>query len=192
MGKQPSQLCDPSDAARPNHTPCRQLLEGRVGQTRLDDEAVHRVLPLEDRANLASVGEHGRDVLETVHEHVHSAVEQRDLELLRPERLATEEIERLRLVLVALGRHERRSERVRWEGRLERGQDGAGLDLSELGRPGREGERRAVGHDGVCESLWKWTSTTTRIGSCTNSLASCWLDQETSEDQDFSVWRWLR
>jgi hypothetical protein len=67
------------------------------------------VLALEDGSERATLGQHGGDVLQAVDEHVDLAREERDLEFLRPERLAAEEVQRAREVLVALRRHERRA-----------------------------------------------------------------------------------
>ena len=68
------------------------------------------MLTLKDRPKDAALGQRSRDVFEAVDEHVYLALQKRYLELLGPERLSAEKVERLRLVLVALRRHEGRAE----------------------------------------------------------------------------------
>ena len=136
----PLQLRDPTHTARPDHSASGEIIERADGPPigsgipLLHDQAVLPVLALEDRAQRAAIGQHGRDVFQTVDEHVDLTIEERDLELLRPERLAAEEVQRPREVLVALRGHEGRAELAIWEGGLERVEDDVGLDLRELGR----------------------------------------------------------
>ena len=104
-----------------------------VGIPLLHNQAVFAVLALEDRPERAALGQRGRDVFQAVDEHVDLAVQERHLKLLGPERLAAEEVERLRLVLVALSGHEGRAERTVGECALQRVEDDVGLDLCELG-----------------------------------------------------------
>ena len=97
---------------------------------------------LEDRADRAALGQRGGDVLQAVDEHVDLARQERDLELLRPEGLAAEEVERAREVLVALRRHEGRVECAVGEGGLQRVEGDVRLDLGEL--RGTRGEHDAA------------------------------------------------
>ena len=68
-----------------------------------------------------------------MHEHVDRVVLERDLELLRPERLPADEVEGLGLVEVPAGGHEGRRERFFGVFRGEGVPDDVGLDLRELG-----------------------------------------------------------
>ena len=145
----PLQLRDPTHTARPDHSASGEIIERADGPPigsgipLLHDQAVLPVLALEDRAQRAAIGQHGRDVFQTVDEHVDLTIEERDLELLRPERLAAEEVQRPREVLVALRGHEGRAELTIWEGGLERVEDDVGLDLRELGRARSEHDAAA-------------------------------------------------
>lgn len=81
-----AELGDAAHTTRADHAPLGHLVEASVRQSLLDDEGVARVLALEDGAELAAGRELGRDVLERVHDRVDLAAQERNLELLGPER----------------------------------------------------------------------------------------------------------
>ncbi len=72
------QLSDSPDATRAHNAPVREFLQTPIRQAMLHHQAVRRVLPLKDRPQLASIGQRCRHVLETVHEHVHHVLLERD------------------------------------------------------------------------------------------------------------------
>lgn len=157
----PLELRDPPHAARSDHAPIWQIVQSLHGLPRdrqplLRDKAVQRILPIQDSAQHAPVGKHGRDVLQAVHEHVDRAFKERDLELFRPQRLAPEEVKRLGLVFVAPGGYEGRGEGVCGEGGLERGQDDVSLSLGECRSPRceDEGARCAGRRSSSSHGLW--------------------------------------
>ncbi|KAJ2965369.1 hypothetical protein NUW54_g14139 [Trametes sanguinea] len=80
LGELPLELRDPAHAARPDHAPVRQLLQRLPARVLAHDQAVHWVRPLHNARNLTTLGERRRHILEAVHEHVHPALEHRDLE----------------------------------------------------------------------------------------------------------------
>jgi hypothetical protein len=129
------QLCNPAHAARPDHSAGWKVIKRAHGPPvdggvpLLDHQTILPVFALEYRPERAAVGQRRGHVLEAVDEHVDLAREERDLELLRPERLAAEQVQRLREVLVALRRHEGRFEGAVWEGGFEGVEDDVGLDL---------------------------------------------------------------
>ena len=116
----PPELRDPPHATRPDHCaggkvvkPVRCLSIDSI--LLLHDQTIFAVLALEDRPKHAAFRQRSRDVFQAVDEHVDLTLQKRHLELLRPERLSAEKVERLRLVLVALRRHEGRAEYTLWE-----------------------------------------------------------------------------
>lgn len=154
-GEQPLQLSDSPDAARAHHAAIRQVLQPRPVLPLLDDQRIHRVLPLQHARDLASGRELRRHVLHGVHEHVDLTLEQRDLELLRPECLPAEQVQRLRLVLVPARGHEGGLEGCVGVRGLQGIAHGIRLDPRELGRAGGESELERCarggcwgGHDG--------------------------------------------
>src|SRR6266702_1013138 len=135
----PLELRDPPHAARPDHCARGKVVEcvrrlSTIGIPLLHDQAVFAMLALKDRPKGAAIGQRGRDILQAMDEHVDLALQKRHLELLGPERLSSEKVERLRLVLVTLRRHEGRAECTVWERALQRVEDNVGLDLCKLRR----------------------------------------------------------
>lgn len=122
----------------------------------LDDDDVARVLALGEAGERAAVGQRGRRVLGAVHDDVQLVGHERGLELVRPQALAPELVQRRDLVLVRRRQHAADLEvdvRVQL---LERRRDPVGLDQRQL-RLSRadphEPSRRLVPrgrYDGLC------------------------------------------
>ena len=89
------QLRDPAHAARADRAPRRQLVKRLPRLPLLHNEAVDGVLAVEDRAERAPLRERRGHIFQAVHEHVDVPRLQRDLELLRPQRLPADQVERL-------------------------------------------------------------------------------------------------
>lgn len=148
-----AQLSDTPDGSSAHDGAGGQLVNGLVVQASLDHKGVAGVMALEEGADLASLADSGGDVLARVDEQVHAAVEQRALELVRPQRLGRsgrvvgrEQVQGGGLVTVARSGHVHDGERGALVGGCEGVGDHVGLDEGKVGLARADDEGVGGGH----------------------------------------------